>query len=440
MFNTFSDTHVVEASDADLLAAMGEEAAPAKGKTKSTDKGSDTTKKSDDANGEEKTKGAKSTSKTKASDKSSKDTTATKNVSDMSNDDLEAALGLDDDDDDENPDVDDENETDDEEKDTDEDKKDDDDDKKDDDEDKADETGDLSTNDFLKARVNLLIEKGEWVEWEGRDAEKEEWDEDSFAEMELKQREYQKTVMREEILDSYGPIGRSIAEHIGNGGNPDELIDIFKEQQKVEAMSIDTEEGQKAVVYKYATEFQRMKPNAARRYIDGLIADKELESVSKEAKEDMEKDFKQQAIDLKQQQIDAVNEQKRQAKERTDKFVSDVNAYLKSASDISADEKKEIQKVLTVFNKKLSNGAEVNEFYFKLADFRKELPNYINLVRFVLNPKKFAKEIENKGKTDATKKAFSLVRTANKTKTAKSVDVSKTGEAPKKVSGFRLTP
>jgi hypothetical protein len=269
---------------------------------------------------------------------------------------------------------------------------------------------DADIKDFLKARVDLLIKKGEWADFEG--SEDFEWNEDSFAEMELQQRNYQKQQMREELLDGFGPYGREIAEYAAKGGDPDKIIDIFKEQQRVESLSLETEEDQRAIVLKYETEFLNKKPERVKKYIDSLIADKELAAYAAEAKESMEEALTQQSQDLQAEQDAKVKASQVKQEQNMKKFQSDVSTLVNSMTDIPADEKKQLLNVLTKFDKKLKNGTPVNEFYFKFDNFRKDLPNYVKLVRFVLNPEKFIKSIENNGKSAATEKAFKLARGA----------------------------
>lgn len=287
--------------------------------------------------------------------------------------------------------------------------------KKDDKEDEDEQdNGPIEVKDFLAARAELLIKKGYWVEWDGW--EDTEWDEDTWAEIEIKQRELQREEDREDILDSFGPIGARIADYAANGGDPEKLIEIFKEQKKVENLSIETEDAQKAVVLKYATEFQKMKPKAAQTYINALIADKELETAAEEAKTEMEKELKAQQKQLMDDQKQAADDAKLAQLEQIKKFSSAVVNYVNLSKDIDDSEKKEIIKVLTKYDRRLKDGTPINDFTIRFTEFRKDLPNYIELVRFVLDPAKYKKKAEVKGKSEANEKAFKLIRTANKTK------------------------
>ena len=442
MFNNMADTKMEAASEQDVLVALGD---------------ADALEGADNTEGQEgKTKTKKAEKKASSKDNTALGNTKTKTISDLSNeedeDDDDVAFKDEDAEEDEDekkkkkvkpslkPDeTEDEDDEDDEEDEEDEDEK-----KKkkaagadeeDEEDDKDDEgTADQDTKDFLKARVNLLIKKGEWADFEG--SEDVDWDEETFADMELQQRAYQKQQMREELLDSFGPYGREIAEYTAKGGDPDALIDIFKEQQKVESLSVDTEEQQKEVIKKYETEFLGKKPERVNKYIDSLIADKELKAAAEEAKEAMDAKLAERAEDLKAAQDAEIERVKEQQQQNITKFSSEVSNVISKSDDIPADEKKQLLAVLTKFDKKLKNGTPVNEFYFKMAEFRKDVKNYVQLARFVLSPQKFMKGLKTDGNNKAVDKAFKLVRQANTSNKAKSVqpDASK---APTKTK-FKL--
>lgn len=457
MFENLENTNIAVASEEDLAAAAGtpptDDKNKGKGKDGKNDDGGDDKNQGDDKG---KTKGKKINGKANDKSKDTPVSSGKKTLTDLSSKDLEIALGSDDDDDD-NDDVndddddnqdtgkgkkkdkkddkkaaskkkdeaaddddqdddDDDNQDDDDQNDDNDDQNDDDDNQDDDDDDEP--TGDIEVKDFLKARVDLLIKSGKWFDFEGRD--EVEWDEETFEQVEIKQQEAKEAAIREDLLGSFGPYGSAIADYAAKGGDPEKLIDIFKEQQRVENLSIETEDDQKTAVLKYATEFQGMKPKQAQTYVNALIADKELADAAKEAKESMEQSLKDQEQELKDEQDEQVRQREAKTKADLQKFSNDVSIVLNQRTDLNPDEKKELIKVLTKFDKKLKNGVPVNEFYFKFAEFKKNLPDYIDLVRFVLDKKKFVKTQVNKGKTEANDKAFKLVRTGNKVKKTKS--------------------
>jgi hypothetical protein len=454
MFNNIQNSAMDNASEEDVLAAMGDTTETGKKATGKTDTG-------------------KTSGKTSGKSTASNPAPASKaTVTDVEDDDLDSAFGGDDDDDEdevdeneeeqagkkkdekkkddkkkaakkeevvEDEDEDDENEEDDEDEDDEEEKK-----KAtqtDDEEDDDDNDEGISTGDFLKARVSLLIEKGEWSPFEkdGKKPEDLEWTEELFEEVELEQRAAWKNSAREEILDSFGPYGRDIAQYSENGGDPDDLIDIFKEEQAVKAIDITTEQGQKDMVFEYLTKVVGRSAQKAQRDIERFIADKELEDEAKEAKSKIESGLKQEREDLIKAQDEAKKAHEKRTKDAQDKFSADVTDLVNKSDDIPADEKKQIIKMLTTFKKELPNGTKVNDFYAVLAEFRKSLPNYIKMVRLVLNPEKYDKRIENKGKTKQAEKAFKLARGAQAGKKAKpSSETAGDRGSKKSTTGFKL--
>lgn len=425
MFDNLDSTLIKESNEEDLLAAAGvqkKEIKPDPNNGGSANGGDD----DDDLDnpGDQQPEKKKPADKKKPAPKSKNDKTdIQKEVTDLSDDDLKQALGEDNDDDEPNDDDDDD------------DKDDKDDNKSNDDEQELTEE-EISTSDFLKARVKFLIEKGEWAPLdESVDIDEVIWTEDNFADLELKQREAQREEMKKDILSSFGAIGATLAEYSSQGGNPEKLIEIFKEQQFVELIAIDTEDGQKSAVYKYQTEFLNKSPESANRFIKNLLADNELEAEAKEVKGLMEQELQDQLEAEKQEQADR-DAQRIERENKTIKDFSDsVISHVDKSTDIPADEKKELIKVLTKFDKKLANGTKVNEFYFKFANFRKDLPNYLKLVRLVLNPAKYDKSLLNQGKTTEAQKAFKIIKSVNSSKKSVSTDPSGTGKSK---SGFKL--
>jgi len=466
MFDNLN-TSVENASEEDVLAAMGGDPADDKSKGKSAGK-----KSSDEGAGG--TSGKKSDVKTSKSGTSKTGTSSAKPVvAALDNDDLKTAFPGQEDDDDDNDDNndDDQDDTDDnedkndkkksgkksvkkaeEEADDDDDNSDDSDDEnadddnqddKDEDDDNDGENDDdspIEVSDFLKARVNLLLSKGEWkpFEFDGKKPDEIEWDEETFEEIELQQRAWAKDSMKEELLDTFGPYGRDIAEYAANGGNPEDLIDIFKEQQQVKAIDISTEDGQKEIVFQYQTQVLKRSPQRANKEIERLIADKMLEDDAKEAKETIESHLKEQADNMKADQEQAKKNFELQTKANQKKFSDDVTKLINDDAGIPAEEKKEVIKLLTSFRHELPNGSKVNDFYFKLADFRKDLKKYIQMVRFVNNPERFMKSLKNDGKTAEAEKSFKLARGSQSKKKVKPSSEVGGDRSKKKGTGFQL--
>jgi aminopeptidase C len=191
------------------------------------------------------------------------------------------------------------------------------------------------------------------------------------------------------------------------------------------------------MVLEYQTKVLGKSVESANRFIKNLIADKELEAEAKETKTLLDKDLEEQAEALKTEAEETKKANEKAIKDSQLLFAKNVNELVNKATDIPADEKQQLIKVLTKFDKQLKNGAKVNEFYFKFAEFKKDLPNYIKLVRLVMNPEKFMKSLKNEGKTETAEKVFRMGRTANSKKKVKT-NTSSSEEGGSKKSGFRL--
>lgn len=267
-------------------------------------------------------------------------------------------------------------------------------------------------NAFIKARVEFLIKNGEWLDFDDRD--KVEWDEETFGEYELAQRAAWRERTQEELLESFGPYGKQISEYSQNGGDPDKLLDLFKEQQRIDNWDISTEEGQKQLVYKYETETLKRSAQRVQKNIERLIADKELEEEAKDIKKTLGEQLEEEQENLQTAQKTFIKEQQRLQDEKLVKFSTDVTSTLEKRKDISDTEKTAIKKLLTVF-KKTPNGP-VNGFAERFIEFRKNLDNYIDLVRLVNNPKAFKKATGTQAANAVAEKNFSLIRTNNLTK------------------------
>lgn len=410
--NLNSEAFVEEASAEDLLIALGD---PDKGPLPDKDKGT------------------KPTDKNPAKSGTGSTGTSDKDLADIPKADLKAATtGQDDDDDDD----DDEGKNDG--KNTGTEGTNDD----DDDEGKVKSNDAATTSEFLKSRVQFFIQNGEWdgdFEIDGKKPEDIEWDEDTFGEIDLQQRSAWKEQARAEIVNSYGPYGKAIADHIIAGGDPDTLIDIFKEQQEVKAFDISSESGQEDLVFRYQTEILGRKAERVKKDIVSWKADGVLEEEAKEAKTTWEQSLKKQETEEKQAAINIKTANENRAKENQRVFIENVTTVVNGNKEISDDEKKQVIKALTTYNQELPNGQKVNAFYSKLAEFKKSLPNYIDLVRFVLNKDKFIKTVKNTGKNTANDKSFRMIRAANdKKQTATGAGADQDGNNSPKRTGVRL--
>ena len=256
----------------------------------------------------------------------------------------------------------------------------------------------------LKSTINHLIEKGIWKDFDGRD--ELDIDSETYAQLAAQQEEVKINEMFSELLDSTGDYGKAIINHIKNGGNPDEIIDIFKEQKQTEAIDTKTDDGKIAIVQKYYNEVIGWKPEKISKFIKTLVEDNSLEAESTEIEEKYNTYYQ-----AKLKEIEFAEEQKKiQAKESRDKFVNTFKETLNSFGDLTDKEKKTIEKAVTEYNVKLPNGQKVNEFYVKFAEFQNDPKKFVKLAQFIVDHENYEKKKDLNAETKASKKAFTFIK------------------------------
>lgn len=276
--------------------------------------------------------------------------------------------------------------------------------KEDNEDDSSDDSEVLPVNEVLKNTVDYLVKSGQWVDFEGR--EDLEITEEVYAALVAKQDEYRVTQMFSELLDSTGDYGKAIISHIKSGGNPDEIIDLFKEHKQLEQMDISTEKGKQSLVEKYYSEVLGWKPEKVEKTVKRLIEDNEIESEYKDVKELYDEHYEKRLQELQQEAY----EQENIARQRQAAFVNNIREALDEDTSLSNRDKALIASSILDFRHQLDNGQKVNDFYIKFAEMQADPKQYIKLVRYVMNPDGFKKEIEKKEESKAAAKAFSFIK------------------------------
>jgi hypothetical protein len=256
----------------------------------------------------------------------------------------------------------------------------------------------------LKNTVNYLVEQGVWDDFDNR--EEMDIDEDTYAKLVIEQDKRRVQGMFEEMVDSTGPFGKAIIDYVKNGGNPDEIIDLFKEQKQVDSINIENLDGQKDIIKHYYTEVMGWKSERAEKYISNLVLSNELESEAQEVKELFSSYYQKEASRLNQEreQFAARQQEAEQA------FESNIKAAVKERKDLTPNEKKLVENTLLRYDQKLPNGNMVNKFYVEFAKMQANPADYIDLVLFVMDKQKFVQKVATKEKTQAAASAFQFIK------------------------------
>ena len=261
-----------------------------------------------------------------------------------------------------------------------------------------------AVNDILKNTVNYLVEKGLWLDWEGR--EDLEIDQKTYAEIAAKQDEARVGKLFDELIDSTGPYGKAIIGFVKQGGDPDAVIDIFKEQKQIENFDTSSEEGSKALINKYYKEILNWKPERIERHISTLIANDELETEISDVKESYDKYHQKELQQIAQQQQEETLKQK----ERESKFKENITSAIQELKDLPEKDKKLIEKSILNYNNKLSDGTQVSDFYVRFAQVQSNPKEYIDLVRFVMDKENYIKSLKTEINNKVVDKTFNFVK------------------------------
>lgn len=256
----------------------------------------------------------------------------------------------------------------------------------------------------LKNTTDFLIEKGIWSDFEGR--EDLELDEEVYAQLAQKQAESQVNDLFNELVDSTGDYGRAIIAHIKNGGNPDEIIDIFKEQKQVENLDITKANNAEGLIEKYYSEVVGWSDVKIKRYVDSLKADEDgIKTEATEVQQKFEELYAEELKKVSQQQL----KEKKQQEEDNTKYLSSLSETIDSFEDFTDEDKKIVKNSVFKATKKI-NGVPVNEFFAKFYEIQKDPKKYVELIHFVMAPDRYKGKLESKEQKKATAKQWNFVK------------------------------
>lgn len=256
----------------------------------------------------------------------------------------------------------------------------------------------------LKSTVDYLVQQGLWQDWEGREGM--EINEEEYAKLVAAQDTYRVQSMFSELVDKTGPFGKAIIEFVQNGGSPDEIIDLFKEQKQVESINIDSIDGQKDLIRHYYSDVLGWKQEKIDKYINNLVVNDELENESKETKELFTTHYSKQAAKLAEEREEFVEKQK-QAEQA---FEQNIKGTIKERKDLTPTEKRAVENYLLSYDQRLPDGNLVNKFYVNFAKMQADPKEYIDLVLFVMDKPKFLQKLQTQEKNNATDEAFRFIK------------------------------
>lgn len=264
---------------------------------------------------------------------------------------------------------------------------------------------DADTNaSLLKAKALGLIDRGIWREI--KDIDDFEWTDENYGELAVAQAQWSAEDMFNEMLDQSGDYGKVIFNHIKNGGDPKEIVDLFREARRVNNLDITEESGQQNIIREYYTKVHKWSDAKIVRFINAAIDNKTLKDEATEIKSLLEDEIKQEVATKEKAQERMQLE--RQEVERT--WANSISSAVDTRQDLTDKEKREIKNTALVYNQPLADGRKVNKFTIDFMKLQADPQKYVELIRFVSDPEKYTKKIEKIKDKEAAKKAWEFVK------------------------------
>jgi hypothetical protein len=262
-----------------------------------------------------------------------------------------------------------------------------------------------STQEFevdYKALYEQMVKDGVWQELDIPDDI--EWNADTFK----KAQQLQTSTQYQDLLDKTGPYGKAIIEFEKNGGNPGEMLNLFREQRQVQEFDIKEADGQEEFLRAYY-EAQGNSEASTNRMVKALL-DQGPEAFSEEAQEKKQLWDAQYAKEIegrqKEQQLMAKTMET--AAKNFQKTISDT---LTADAEVTPKERKELGSYILSYDKDYQ-GKQVSQFYVDMSEIQKDPANYVELAKFIKGLKNgdYKKKVENKVKREVTASTFMKVK------------------------------
>lgn len=253
-----------------------------------------------------------------------------------------------------------------------------------------------------EALYQYFVDKKIWGEVEL--PEGTEWNEDTFKQVQ----DLQVVSRYDDLVNKTGPAGKMIIEYENNGGRPETMVDLFKEQRAVQTYDIAEAEGQEAFLREFYAA-QGSSEKSVDRVVKSLI-DQGPEALKEEADEKKalwDEQYKAEiAAEANRQTV--VQKQKEDAEKN---FQKNITQAVTSATDLTPKERKELRDYVLNYNQNYG-GSLVSQFYADMVVLQQDTGNYLELAKFIKGLKNgdYKKKIADTTKKEVTAKTFLKIK------------------------------
>jgi len=247
-----------------------------------------------------------------------------------------------------------------------------------------------------------MVENGIWEEVEV--PEGTEWDKETFLEVQKLQAESK----YEDLLSKTGSYGKAIIEFEQNGGNPSELLSLFREQRDVRDFDISYAEGQEEFLSAYL-QTQGYSEKSIDRTIRSLKdqGGTVLQEEAEEKKGLWDQQYKEEIKARQQEQALYSQEVQKAQKQFHETMVSTIT----KDGDLTLKERRELQGYILSYDQNFK-GQNVSQFYVDMTEIQKDPKNYIELAKFIkgLKTGEYTKKVADKVQKETSAKSFLKIK------------------------------
>jgi len=290
----------------------------------------------------------------------------------------------------------------------------------------------VDMSEFFKGQYQGLVDRGLWDELDEESLKDFEWNEENYGDLIELQAEWRAESKYKDKIESTGDFGKTVFEFIEKGGNPNEVISLFKDLKEYQEIDTTTTDGKIEKLRKYYVDKLGWTESKFKRntdtWIDNGEIDEEVDFVNSKYKDTIDQEIQEQ-----KRQAELV---KRQQEEAQLNFANNIQRTIADRKDISKKEANEILNSLLKYDQTLPDGRKVNEFTVAFMRMQSDLNEYVDFVRYVKNPSKFKETIKDKVESDTNKKNWNLIKGGAALKTNTSTKEISRNTQPQ--GGFKL--
>jgi hypothetical protein len=276
------------------------------------------------------------------------------------------------------------------------------DDDRDDNEDTGDEPDEETTKLMLSSTYQHLVKTGVWKEVEGEGFDPNQMTSEVYAQIAAQQATEAAHEAFGELMDRTGKY-RTILDHALRKGNPDEIIDLFKEEHKMNALDPKLPTDQKEMIRRYHTDIMEWDTADVDNFINKAEADNELEKYERIARKGY------------QRHIDSTIATKNaELKRKEDKATADREAFESTMSNVidqlklPGDRADMFKRALFEPAFKIAPDRTITAFQAKMMQVQNNPQEYFDLVHFIMDKKEYLHRATAKKENTQVQQQFKI--------------------------------